>query len=331
MNGKVQHQEIAGNVEAGFAAAPARRGVVARRCGMALLSVMALAVWSAPTAWAVDVNVYPGNIGSGSMTVDNTSLDGGGWRLDGIIFGSHLGGAPYTHMSGTSITQTTALQGFVDLSNTYTPTSGEWSQYYAKFMVRDNTNIGAEVVFGTDWLNAWFGLDPQPWDRIRLENNMGQPQPERYYATEGGISDRNLDGSFAGVGNGQEIYPSDRRYYFQLIADPVNETFTLQVYGKGSSAYADGVGWPTQNMFDDPLWLEIGSISAPGFDFSDFGLFAQLWAPKDTNGDVQTSTVSWEALNFGDPLTFNQIPVPEPATLGLLALGGMALLRRRRA
>jgi hypothetical protein len=73
---------------------------------------------------------------------------------------------------------------------------------------------------------------------------------------------------------------------------------------------------------------------------------ATLWEPYSVTGVAPAGTVSAELLigwanggldgntggqsAFADDQTFTATVVPEPATLGLLSLGGMALLARRR-
>ena len=59
------------------------------------------------------------------------------------------------------------------------------------------------------------------------------------------------------------------------------------------------------------------------------------WAQGDFNGDGQVSPADYVILttNWGTDLTWpdpNAPPAPEPATMALLALGGAALLRRKR-
>lgn len=203
-----------------------------------------------------------------------------------------------------------ALQGFVDISEAALANPGDWSKFYAKFSIRDKSNKVVEVVFGNDWLGKWFELDPQPWDRIRLENNLGLTQPFQYYATVGGVVDRDMDGTFVGIGNGATIYPSDRNYFFQLIADPDANTFTLQVYGMGSSAPANPPdNWPKQNMLDEPTWLEIGSITvgAGDFNFEEVEFYTILWSSSQA-GAGESSTVKWFDMQIGAPLTFDDIP-----------------------
>jgi len=197
---------------------------------------------------------------------------------------------------------TVALKGTVDLSEAAVANTNDWSKYYAKFIIGDSDDNTVAVVFNNDWLGSWWTMDAQPWDRIRMENNMGLTQPLQYYCTVGGVSDRALDGAWVGTGLGVNIYPSDRIYFFQLIADPVAQTFTLQVLGKGSSA--PQVGWPKQNMFDYAQWLEIGTIDVgSNFDFTEVSICAELWASTQA-GPSETSTIVWEDMEVDAPETW---------------------------
>jgi len=202
-----------------------------------------------------------------------------------------------------------ALQGFVDTSATAVANTGDWSKYYAKFIIEDSTGKVVAVVFGNDWLGAWYEMPAQPWDRIRMENNMGLAQPERYYATVGGVIGYLMDGTWVGPGNGATVYPSDGNYFFQLIADPALNTFTLQVYGKGSGAQDNPpADWPKQNMFDEGKWLDIGTIDVgDAFDFEEVSLCAELWASTQA-GAGETSTIYWDGMEFDTPLTFLDVP-----------------------
>ncbi|GAI91140.1 unnamed protein product, partial [marine sediment metagenome] len=180
--------------------------------------------------------------------------------------------------------------------------TGDWSKYYAKFIIWDSDNHNVAVVFGNDWLGDWYEMPAQQWDRIRMENSMGLAQPERYYATVGGVLGYDMDGTWLGPGNGATVYPNDGTYFFQLIADPSAKTFTLQVYGMGSSAPDNPpADWPKQNMFDEAKWLEIGSINVGSvFDFTKVSICAELWA-STLAGASETSTITWEGMEVGTP------------------------------
>jgi hypothetical protein len=201
-----------------------------------------------------------------------------------------------------------ALQGWVDLSEAAIANTGDWSKYYAKFSMFDSGGNAVEVVFCNDWLGPWYEMPAQQWDRIRMENNMGLTQPLRYYATVGGVLGYDMTGKWVGAGNGATVYPSDGNYFFQLIADPGAETFTLQVYGMGSGAPANPPNdWPKQNMYDYPTWLELGTITATDFDFSHVNICAVLWASTQA-GAEETTTIYWDGMTVDSPVTFGTTP-----------------------
>jgi hypothetical protein len=211
----------------------------------------------------------------------------------------------------TATGQPVALQGFIDTSEAAVANIDDWSKYYAKFIISDGDGSAVAVVFGNDWLGPWYEMDAQQWDRIRMENNMGLPQPQQHYATVGGVLGYLMDGTWVGPGDGATIYPSDQNYFIQLIADPVADTLTLQVYGMGSSAPANLPDlWPKQNMYNEHRWLEIGTISlAENFDFSQVHLCAELWASTQA-GASETSTINYNGIGFGAPLSFSDTPAP---------------------
>jgi hypothetical protein len=80
-------------------------------------------------------------------------------------------------------------------------------------------------------------------------------------------------------------------------------------------------------------------------NMTDFGAIARnwgqsgkAWSDGDFNGDGVVDTVDFGimARNWGWTLppaipTLSETPIPEPATLLLLALGGLVLVRRRLA
>jgi hypothetical protein len=187
--------------------------------------------------------------------------------------------------------------------------TGDWSKYYAKFIISDSDGHSVAVVFGNDWLGNWYELPAGPWDRIRMENNMGLAMPLQYYTTVEGDLGYDMGGTWVGQGNGATVYPSDQNYFIQLIADSAAHTLTLQVYGKGSSAPANPPNaWPKQNMYDENSWLEIGTINVGvGFNFSQVNLCAELWASTQA-GAGETSTISYNGIGFGAPLSFSETP-----------------------
>ena len=89
------------------------------------------------------------------------------------------------------------------------------------------------------------------------------------------------------------------------------ETSTMQFVFIGSAANSTGQSLPHEISINDPI----------GISFS-----TRITGTVSQNGDfvsVFNSAGTGEIQGFG-------VGVPEPATLGMLALGGFALLRRRR-
>lgn len=205
--------------------------------------------------------------------------------------------------------------GFVDTSAAALASEGDWSKYFAKFSLRDNSGRIVDVVFANSWLGGWYEIPGHPFDRISLETqnvpgfDSNTPHEEQWYVTQGGTLGYDMNGNWQGEGLGAEVYPSDQNYFIQLIADPIAKTFTLQVYAKGSTAPDNPPDdWPKQNMFDEEKWLEIGTINVGNeFDFTAVTPCAVLWASTQA-GAEETSTISWTDMRIGAPLTFNETP-----------------------
>jgi len=226
------------------------------------------------------------------------TITGTGWKSVGAW-------CPCAYKYDLDAMEIVALKGSVDLSEAAVANTGDWSKYYAMFSMTDSYNHTVQVTFNNDWLGTWYEIPPSPWDRIRMENNMGLAQPQQYYTTVGGVLGYDMAGTWVGEVNGATVYPSDENYFFQLIADPSAQTFTLQVYGMGSSAPDNPpADWPKQNMFDEPKWLEIGTINVGSdFDFTEISICAKLWASTQA-GPSETSTITWEGMEIGAPDTW---------------------------
>jgi len=291
-------------------------------------------------ATAGEVNVCPGNIGSDSLTAPSSAWAASlSWlNPTGYDFGSNRHGLDLTTYNGGN---PVALQGFIDLSTAPVAEAGEYTKYYAQWVIRDNLDRWVQVTFGTDWLGSWHGILPQPADRIRLENYATATwdtrtapsgttycMPEEYYFTEGGTHD---------MAGGGPVYPTDREYYMQLVYDPDDNSLNLEVYGKGNAG--DQSPPNSNNCVDYKQWYSLNDdpdfscgpivFDPQDFDFSQVEIYAKLQS-SDMVDPSDTVTYSWQCANLGGPLTFSQTPVPEPATMASLAAGGIGMLLRRR-
>lgn len=257
---------------------------------------------------------FAGNIGDCSLSIaGNNWVASYAWlNPDGYDFAANRHSLDLTTCNNGDAA---ILSGQVDLSGVVMPTAGEWSNYYASINFRDVNNNMISLVFGTDWLGGWHGIDPQPWDRIRLE--YASPLtggPSQYYCTVGGWTDHNPS---------TQVFPSDRIYDFEMSIDAAAQTVGLRVLGKGNGG---GQAPPNSlNSVDYKQWYNFGTwnLSGLNFNYSQTELYSKITASDLADpGDV--SLVNLNNMNI--------TAVPEPGSMLALVSGlaGLGLIRRRK-
>jgi len=122
----------------------------------------------------------------------------------------------------------------------------------------------------------------------------------------------------AKIGNGgnpwawEAFNPADSRYIF-AEADSVRISLTAN-FTTGEVVY----------YLDDAVWATQAGAAGSFADLSTFTIGRQLWAEFD--GELEDFRIYNRALTDADVAEL----VPEPATLALLGLGALTLIRRKR-
>ena len=93
---------------------------------------------------------------------------------------------------------------------------------------------------------------------------------------------------------------------------------------------SDGATYELPKVFLDEKYNENSELGA-------WGIHHHLWFIAEADGPGETFDATFRAIDLGtsnystsDEYTISFVTVPEPATMGLLGLGGLALIRRRR-
>jgi probable HAF family extracellular repeat protein len=149
-----------------------------------------------------------------------------------------------------------------------------------------------------------------------------------------GNADPTVGGNFAVVWSGTaESYINLSQFlpsgFVESGANGINASGDIVGYAKDSSSHYHAILW---EPVPDPAGLP-GDANGDGtVSFADYqtleGNFGTgtTWAQGDFNGDHAVTFADYQILEAN----FGKSSVPEPATLSLLILGGLALARRRR-
>ena len=233
----------------------------------------------------------------------------------------------------------TAITETVDAFDIDWTSVGADEGYYGDYDTGPEAAYNRQTAMGRTYVNLWLATGEERFrDRARrianrLKNAM-VPTGDRYYWTYGaGYPSWPADISYAGMDAdfAFETFRAGIGVFSQADMARLAETLKfLYVPGQGFKKYLAGVGGYSSS-YHAGAWTRLGYLDEEVRE-----MLSDWWGTWPNGGwDTYLQHPSTNAIfaaylvETSRDFAFEQA-VPEPATLGLLAMGGVALLRRRR-
>ncbi|MCX5633773.1 MAG: PEP-CTERM sorting domain-containing protein [Phycisphaerae bacterium] len=156
----------------------------------------------------------------------------------------------------------------------------------------------------------------------------------------GTTGDYGLRFQFAWIAGPNQYVNTDLKFKISILSDPEYDNYFIKDVGmdiSGASATGNGGIVVGETVRDAPFGNIIASLSCSKFandggaflkDDAEFAPTKEIWIwSKDlsvTGGNIGSAHIS-EFFQF-----YSQTEVPEPATIGLLTLGGLTILGRKK-